>query len=193
MLYAQLLSPTAKLDISSLLKPSSPSPPHASHPPLARSVSVPTSSSHVPIVSSPSTSTASHLSISTAPPNTFAPAPQPQQLQLPRLPGSNLSVPPLSSSSHSKRAPPTAAHPSATPAKKQNTKWAADEDQLITSLRGSGMKWDDISKRLPGRTSIACRLHYQNYLEKKQPWDEEKKDKLARLYDRYAIIHYSFL
>ncbi len=46
------------------------------------------------------------------------------------------------------------------------------------------MKWEDISNRLPGRTVIACRLHYQNYLERRQPWDEEKKDKLARLYDR---------
>ena len=46
------------------------------------------------------------------------------------------------------------------------------------------MKWDDISQRMPGRTAIACRLHYQNYLERKTPWDDEKKDKLARLYDR---------
>lgn len=69
------------------------------------------------------------------------------------------------------------------PAKKQS-KWSAEEDALIIELRGSGMKWDDISKRLPGRSPISCRLHYQNYLEKRSEWDEERKNKLARLYER---------
>jgi hypothetical protein len=70
------------------------------------------------------------------------------------------------------------------PAKKQS-KWSAEEDALIIELRGSGMKWDDISKRMPGRSPISCRLHYQNYLEKRSEWDEERKNKLARLYERY--------
>ncbi|KAF2241463.1 hypothetical protein BU26DRAFT_535379 [Trematosphaeria pertusa] len=47
------------------------------------------------------------------------------------------------------------------------------------------MKWDGIAKRLPGRSSISCRLRYQNYLEKRAVWDEEKKNKLARLYARF--------
>lgn len=46
------------------------------------------------------------------------------------------------------------------------------------------MKWEDISKRLPGRSAISCRLHYQNYLERRSEWDEERKNKLARLYER---------
>jgi hypothetical protein len=50
------------------------------------------------------------------------------------------------------------------------------------------MKWDDIAKRLPGRSSISCRLRYQNYLEKRAIWDEEKKNKLARLYARYVQV-----
>ncbi|KAI1388765.1 uncharacterized protein F4822DRAFT_429380 [Hypoxylon trugodes] len=75
-------------------------------------------------------------------------------------------------------------HSSESPAKKQ-TKWSKEEDALIVQLRGSGMKWDDISRRLPGRSPISCRLHYQNYLEKKIDWDEEKKNKLARLYERF--------
>ncbi|KAB5582672.1 myb-like DNA-binding domain-containing protein [Coniochaeta sp. 2T2.1] len=75
-------------------------------------------------------------------------------------------------------------HASDSPAKKQS-KWSAEEDALIIELRGSGMKWDDISKRLPGRSPISCRLHYQNYLEKRSEWDEERKNKLARLYERF--------
>lgn len=74
-------------------------------------------------------------------------------------------------------------HTSESPAKKQS-KWSPDEDALIIELRGSGMKWDDISKRLPGRSAISCRLHYQNYLERRSEWDEERKNKLARLYER---------
>lgn len=74
-------------------------------------------------------------------------------------------------------------HTAESPAKKQS-KWSPEEDALIIELRGSGMKWEDISKQLPGRSSISCRLHYQNYLERRSEWDEERKNKLARLYER---------
>ena len=71
------------------------------------------------------------------------------------------------------------------PVKKQ-TKWSSEEDALIIELRGKNMKWEDVSKRLPGRSAISCRLHYQNYLERRSEWDEERKNKLARLYERYV-------
>lgn len=74
-------------------------------------------------------------------------------------------------------------HPGESPAKKQS-KWSPDEDSLIIELRGRQMKWEDISKRLPGRSAISCRLHYQNYLERRSEWDEERKNKLARIYER---------
>ncbi|CAH0059516.1 unnamed protein product [Clonostachys solani] len=70
------------------------------------------------------------------------------------------------------------------PAKKQS-KWSPEEDTLIIELRGRGMKWEDISKQLPGRSAISCRLHYQNYLERRSEWSEERKDKLAQLYERF--------
>ncbi|KAI9788781.1 MAG: hypothetical protein M1816_006562 [Peltula sp. TS41687] len=97
------------------------------------------------------------------------------------------SVPPGSSSASGKRSQPP--HPSETPAKKQS-KWSAEEDALIIQLRGSGMKWEDISKRLPGRSAISCRLHYQNYLERRSEWDEDRKNKLARLFkqDMWARV-----
>jgi hypothetical protein len=79
--------------------------------------------------------------------------------------------------------------PEESPAKKQS-KWTPEEDNLTIELRGQGMKWDDIAKRLPGRSSISCRLRYQNYLEKRAIWDEEKKNKLARLYARYVHLHF---
>ena len=82
-----------------------------------------------------------------------------------------------------KRPPPTSPHPAASPAKRQS-KWTPDEDALIIELRGSGMKWEEISRRLLGRSAISCRLHYQNYLERRSEWDEERKNRLARLYER---------
>ena len=75
------------------------------------------------------------------------------------------------------------------PVKKQS-KWSPEEDALIIELRGSGMKWEDISKRLPGRSAISCRLHYQNYLERRSEWDEDRKNKLARLYERYVCDYH---
>ncbi|KAF1970181.1 hypothetical protein BU23DRAFT_582274 [Bimuria novae-zelandiae CBS 107.79] len=83
-----------------------------------------------------------------------------------------------------KRATSQTPLPDESPAKKQS-KWTPEEDNLTIELRGQGMKWDDIAKRLPGRSSISCRLRYQNYLEKRAVWDEEKKNKLARLYARF--------
>jgi hypothetical protein len=75
-------------------------------------------------------------------------------------------------------------HPAESPAKKKQSKWSSEEDALITDLRGNGMKWEDISKHLPGRSAISCRLRFQNYLERRPEWDEEKMNKLARLYER---------
>ena len=83
----------------------------------------------------------------------------------------------------SKRLSSSGAHPAESPAKKQS-KWSPEEDQKIIQLRGDGMKWEDISKHLPGRSAISCRLHYQNYLERRSEWDEDRKNKLARLYER---------
>ncbi|KAE8348180.1 hypothetical protein BDV28DRAFT_105598 [Aspergillus coremiiformis] len=94
----------------------------------------------------------------------------------------------LSSSLPAKRLQP--AHTAESPAKKQS-KWSPEEDALIIELRGSGMKWEDISKRLPGRSAISCRLHYQNYLERRSEWDEDKKNKLARLYERFKAEMWS--
>ncbi|KAF2023822.1 hypothetical protein EK21DRAFT_94588 [Setomelanomma holmii] len=74
--------------------------------------------------------------------------------------------------------------PEESPAKKQS-KWTLEEDILTIELRSQGMKWNDIAKRLPGRSFISCRLRYQNYLEKRTIWDDEKKNKLARLYARF--------
>lgn len=93
---------------------------------------------------------------------------------------------PLSLQSPNKRAPSLDEHAAKRHKKGKgpNQKWDAEEDARIIELRGSGMKWGDISKNLPGRTEIACRLHYQNYLEKRGQWDEEKKTKLARVYER---------
>lgn len=95
--------------------------------------------------------------------------------------------PPVSSShapgiNNKRLAPP---HPAESPAKKKQSKWTPDEDASIIELRGNGMKWEDISKHLPGRSAISCRLRFQNYLERRTEWDDEKKNKLARLYERY--------
>ena len=89
------------------------------------------------------------------------------------------------SSVPAKRLSGSQCHPSESPAKKQS-KWSQDEDAKIIELRGNGMKWEDISKQLPGRSAISCRLHYQNYLERRSEWDEDRKNKLARLYERYV-------
>ncbi|KAI0479275.1 hypothetical protein GGR56DRAFT_673204 [Xylariaceae sp. FL0804] len=75
-------------------------------------------------------------------------------------------------------------HSGRSPAKRM-AKWSPEENAVITRLRATGMKWDDVSRRIPGRTTLGCRLHYQNYLERRCEWDDERKNKLARLYERF--------
>ncbi|KAG9189928.1 hypothetical protein G6011_06796 [Alternaria panax] len=72
-------------------------------------------------------------------------------------------------------------------AAKKQSKWTPEEDNRIIQLRGRRIKWDDIAKDLPGRSSISCRLRYQNYLEKRAIWDEEEKNKFAKCYERTGM------
>ncbi|EFW15720.1 hypothetical protein D8B26_002211 [Coccidioides posadasii str. Silveira] len=67
---------------------------------------------------------------------------------------------------------------------KRRSKWSPEEDESIIRLRGSRTKWEDVSKGLPGRSAMSCRLHYQNHLERSE-WDDAKQDRLACLYERY--------
>ena len=53
-------------------------------------------------------------------------------------------------------APSSAADAASSPEKKG--KWTQEENQIAIELRRTGMKWDDIAKRLPGRSAISCRL-----------------------------------
>jgi hypothetical protein len=52
-------------------------------------------------------------------------------------------------------------------------KWTLEEDTKVVELRKAGMKWEDISKSVPGRSATSCRLRSQNYLEKP---DRRNKD-----------------
>ena len=70
--------------------------------------------------------------------------------------------------------------------------WTESEDALLIQLRNHGMKWDEISKKLPGRGAISCRLHYQNNYRRHYERDEENMNKVARAYERYQLDYPSF-
>jgi hypothetical protein len=65
--------------------------------------------------------------------------------------------------------------------------WLPEEDKTIVYLRNQGRGWLAISKHLHGRSSTACRLRYQNYLERWDTWDDDSKTQLAQQYIRYAV------
>ncbi|KAL9108592.1 MAG: hypothetical protein Q9227_006678 [Pyrenula ochraceoflavens] len=52
------------------------------------------------------------------------------------------------------------------PPPKKQSKWSPEEDALIMQLRNDGMKWQDISRHI-------------------HQWDEEKSNKMGRLYERF--------
>ena len=197
MSQASLVTPVAKLDIKDLLSPSpSPPPPQPVQPLLtSRSISVPPPCSQCNPTPSPSiTSTTSHYTASPAQLttcNTFAqrqnsPLKQPagfsgaKQFALLQNPELDVTAETVVSG---KRPHPTDEEPICSPAKK-SSKWSSAENAKVIRLRSKGVKWNDVSKQMLGRSMTACRLHFQNYLERREPWDEEKKNKLARVYER---------
>lgn len=63
-------------------------------------------------------------------------------------------------------------------------KWSLEDDAKLIQLRQEGRTWDEVSHHFYNRSATSCRLHYQNYVEKKPIWNEDSKDKLARVYER---------
>ena len=68
--------------------------------------------------------------------------------------------------------------------------WTRAEDALLVELVNSGMDYPKISENMPGRDEDSCRLRYSTWLA----FDEERKDTLAGLYERYVktSIHYYY-
>jgi len=61
------------------------------------------------------------------------------------------------------------------PAREQS-RWSPEEDALIIGLKDGGMKWEDISKRLPGRSIIGYQLRYHQLkasLALKSDWPDD--------------------
>ncbi|KAL8750966.1 MAG: hypothetical protein Q9199_006740 [Rusavskia elegans] len=179
MLQQALVSPTAKLDISKLLKsspsPSPPPPSTVSIPSFSRSFSGPSVEADLRVRKSPTTSPTSCF-----PPSAFGTASLVARRSSVTGPPTSISIP----ASSIKRTALTSPQESRHASKKPTRQWSdADSDKLL-KLRGSNMKWDEVSRHFPGRTPTACRLRYQNYLEKKHNWNDEKKKSLAVLYER---------
>lgn len=65
--------------------------------------------------------------------------------------------------------------------------WLPEEDKTIVYLRNQGRGWLAISKHLSERSPTACRLRYQNYLERWDTWNDDSKTQLAQQYFRYAM------
>ena len=101
-------------------------------------------------------------------------------------PNSPAGIPPLIKTAPDPRKRLQPSHTAEPPAKK-HSRWLPEEDTLLIRLRGNGLSWEELSKELPGRSAISCRLHYQNYLERRVVWTEDENNKLARLYTQYVI------
>ncbi|KAL9000249.1 MAG: hypothetical protein Q9188_005719 [Gyalolechia gomerana] len=179
MIQEVLISPTAKLDISKLLKSSpSPSPPpplSTSRPSISRSFSIPATDPARGAETSPTSSTSSYPTV---------PSISSSSSQATRQPGFGGQASRLIPTSSSKRTASTSPQESRQANKKPTRQWSKSDSEELLRLRGDNMKWEDVARHFPGRTSTACRLRYQNYLERKYDWTDEKKAKLARLYDR---------
>lgn len=191
MIQDVLVSPTAKLDISKLVESSpspSPSPPRrstSSRPSLSRSFSASVTGSDARFATSPTTSTA-HPGPVTNIPVGAADTPRQQRISGPA---------PVSVSATSvKRTASTSPRESRQANKKMTRQWTKWEDNQVLERRQRNppMTWDEIAAEIPNRSAIACRLRFQNYMERKAEWTDAEKEQLARLYDRYVVFSIVF-
>lgn len=62
--------------------------------------------------------------------------------------------------------------------------WTKEEDkQLIQYRQKDKMKWSKFGTTMH-KSETACRLRYQNYIEKHWSWDEEQNTNFLKLYSR---------
>ena len=73
--------------------------------------------------------------------------------------------------------------PPGAPIRPPNPYWTKEEDDLCVSLRMEGMKWQDISARLPGRSAGTCSVRFSTFhsdlrdLSKQRREERRRKDK----------------
>lgn len=62
--------------------------------------------------------------------------------------------------------------------------WSEEEDKKLLDLRRKGLAWTAISRELPGRSYLACRLRFRNYLTPPHKWTGNGQLREAGCYDR---------
>lgn len=65
--------------------------------------------------------------------------------------------------------------------------WSSDEEHLLTTLRGQGMKGNDTSTQFPESTAMSCRKHYYEKF-KTAELDKKTRKILVHLYKRYSMF-----
>lgn len=67
----------------------------------------------------------------------------------------------------------------------KNPAWSRTDVSKAIALRRSGASWDEVSKKVPGRTSKACYLRCRRHLKR---WEQnEEGEKTSGLYNRYGF------
>lgn len=62
--------------------------------------------------------------------------------------------------------------------------WTSEEDSHLLLLRENGFGWQEVSEKLPGRSPVACELHWKNDVWDESMWTDEKKNRLAKVYEQ---------
>lgn len=65
--------------------------------------------------------------------------------------------------------------------------WSDEEDKKLVDLRRKGLAWTAISRELPGRTYLACRLRFGNHLSPLDKWPGNCQSHVAGYYNRYLV------
>ena len=73
---------------------------------------------------------------------------------------------------------------------KQNRKrFTEEDDRVIIEEVSKQRDWNEIAKKIPGKTGRQCRERYQHYLDPKisqEPWTQEEDELICTLYKQHG-------
>jgi hypothetical protein len=66
-------------------------------------------------------------------------------------------------------------------------RWTDEEERKLLMLRNQGLTWNEIARKIVGRSEIACRIHYYSQKNKHDPSFVSEQEKGEQSQNQFKI------